>query len=105
MVKHRMEAEHNGKNWLEIKFLSKSRIWRQAFINAQYFSEGWKDLLLLILVLDITLRVPWCRRLEKTVSSMTVFMTMEFVWHFKFFKILLWKNLKTVEMLLKKELY
>jgi hypothetical protein len=26
MVKHRMEAEHNGKNWLEIKFLSKSRI-------------------------------------------------------------------------------
>jgi hypothetical protein len=36
----RMEAEHQGKNWLEIKSPSKSRIRWRAFIKALCLSEG-----------------------------------------------------------------
>jgi hypothetical protein len=36
----RMEAEHQGKSWLEIKALSKNRIRWRAFIKALCLSEG-----------------------------------------------------------------
>jgi hypothetical protein len=45
-----MEAEHQGKNWPEIKSLSKNRIRWQTFIKALCLCEGWKDILLLLCV-------------------------------------------------------
>jgi hypothetical protein len=36
----RMEAEHQGKSWLEIKSLSRNRIQWRVFINVLYLSEG-----------------------------------------------------------------